>query len=144
YIHHYNFPAYSVGEVKPIRGPGRREIGHGALAERALAPMITPEEEFPYTIRVVSEVMESNGSTSQASVCGSTLALMDAGVAIRKPVVCVAMGLVKREDHFRCLIDILGLEDHLDDIDCKVDGTRDRITAIQMDIKFSGITREVL
>lgn len=144
YIHHYNFPAYSVGEVKPIRGPGRREIGHGALAERALAPMIPPEEEFPYTIRVVSEVVESNGSTSQASVCGSTLALMDAGVPIKKPVAGVAMGLVKHEDQIRILTDIQGLEDHLGDMDFKVAGTRDGITAIQMDIKISGITREVL
>src|SRR5690606_15137544 len=143
YIHHYNFPAYSVGEVKPIRGPGRREIGHGALAERALAPMIPPEEEFPYTIRVVSEVVESNGSTSQASVCGSTLALMDAGVPIKKPVAGVAMGLVKHEDQIRILTDIQGLEDHLGDMDFKVAGTRDGITAIQMDIKISGITREV-
>lgn len=144
YIHHYNFPAYSVGEVKPIRGPGRREIGHGALAERALAPMIPPEEEFPYTIRVVSEVVESNGSTSQASVCGSTLALMDAGVPIKKPVAGVAMGLVKHEDQIRILTDIQGLEDYLGDMDFKVAGTRDGITAIQMDIKISGITREVL
>ena len=144
YIHHYNFPAYSVGEVKPVRGPGRREIGHGALAERALAPMIPSEEEFPYTIRVVSEVVESNGSTSQASVCGSTLALMDAGVPIKKPVAGVAMGLVKYQDQIRILSDIQGLEDHLGDMDFKVAGTKEGITAIQMDMKISGISREIL
>lgn len=144
YIHHYNFPAYSVGEVRPVRGPGRREIGHGALAERALLPVIPSEEEFPYTIRVVSEVLESNGSTSQASICGSTLALMDAGVPIKKPVAGVAMGLVKYKDEFAVLTDIQGLEDHLGDMDFKVAGTRDGVTAIQMDIKISGITKEVL
>jgi polyribonucleotide nucleotidyltransferase len=144
YIHHYNFPAYSVGEVKPVRGPGRREIGHGALAERALVPMIPSEEDFPYTIRVVSEVVESNGSTSQASVCGSTLALMDAGVPIKKPVAGVAMGLVKYQDQIRILTDIQGLEDHLGDMDFKVAGTKDGITAIQMDMKISGISREIL
>ncbi|NLM37023.1 MAG: polyribonucleotide nucleotidyltransferase [Firmicutes bacterium] len=144
YIHHYNFPPYSVGEVKPVRGPGRREIGHGALAERALAPMIPSDEEFPYTIRVVSEVVESNGSTSQASVCGSTLALMDAGVPIKKPVAGVAMGLVKYQDQIRILTDIQGLEDHLGDMDFKVAGTKDGVTAIQMDIKISGISREIL
>ncbi|HHW11739.1 MAG TPA: polyribonucleotide nucleotidyltransferase [Firmicutes bacterium] len=144
YIHHYNFPPFSVGEVKPVRGPGRREIGHGALAERALAPMIPSEEEFPYTIRVVSEVVESNGSTSQASVCGSTLALMDAGVPIKKPVAGVAMGLVKYQDQIRILTDIQGLEDHLGDMDFKVAGTKDGVTAIQMDIKIAGITREIL
>lgn len=144
YIHHYNFPAFSVGEVRPVRGPGRREIGHGALAERALFPVIPPEEEFPYTIRVVSEVLESNGSTSQASVCGSTLALMDAGVPIKKPVAGVAMGLIKYGDQFTVLTDIQGLEDHLGDMDFKVAGTRDGVTAIQMDIKISGITREIL
>ena len=135
YIHHYNFPPYSVGEVRPIRGPGRREIGHGALAERALLPVIPSEEEFPYTIRLVSEVVESNGSTSQASVCGSTLSLMDAGVPIRKPVAGVAMGLVKYEDRFTILTDIQGMEDHLGDMDFKVAGTRDGVTAIQMDMK---------
>jgi len=144
YIHHYNFPPYSVGEVRPIRGPGRREIGHGALAERALLPVIPSEEEFPYTIRLVSEVVESNGSTSQASVCGSTLSLMDAGVPIRKPVAGVAMGLVKYEDNFTVLTDIQGLEDHLGDMDFKVAGTRDGVTAIQMDIKVKGISREIL
>jgi len=144
YIHHYNFPPYSVGEVRPIRGPGRREIGHGALAERALLPVIPSEEEFPYTIRLVSEVVESNGSTSQASVCGSTLSLMDAGVPIRKPVAGVAMGLVKYEDNFTVLTDIQGMEDHLGDMDFKVAGTRDGVTAIQMDIKVKGISREIL
>ncbi len=144
YIHHYNFPAYSVGEVKPMRGPGRREIGHGALAERALLPVIPSEEEFPYTIRVVSEVLESNGSTSQASVCGSTLALMDAGVPIKKPVAGIAMGLVKYQDQFTILTDIQGLEDHLGDMDFKVAGTRDGVTAVQMDIKVSGISKEIL
>ncbi|NLW55364.1 MAG: polyribonucleotide nucleotidyltransferase [Firmicutes bacterium] len=144
YIHHYNFPAYSVGEVKPMRGPGRREIGHGALAERALLPVIPSEEEFPYTIRVVSEVLESNGSTSQASVCGSTLALMDAGVPIKKPVAGIAMGLIKYQDEFSILSDIQGLEDHLGDMDFKVAGTRDGVTAVQMDIKVTGISREIL
>ncbi|KLU40562.1 MAG: hypothetical protein AA931_03055 [Peptococcaceae bacterium 1109] len=144
YIHHYNFPAYSVGEVRPIRGPGRREIGHGALAERALLPMVPKEEEFPYTIRLVSEVLESNGSTSQASVCGSTLALMDAGVPIRKPVAGIAMGLVKYGDDFAILSDIQGIEDALGDMDFKVAGTRDGITALQMDIKISGVSRDIL
>ncbi|MFO7311539.1 MAG: polyribonucleotide nucleotidyltransferase [Bacillota bacterium] len=144
YIHHYNFPGYSTGEVRPMRAPGRREIGHGALAERALLPVIPPEEEFPYTIRVVSETLESNGSTSQASVCGSTLALMDAGVPIRKPVAGVAMGLVKHEDGFAVLTDIQGIEDHLGDMDFKVAGTRDGVTALQMDIKIKGVTREIL
>jgi len=144
YIHHYNFPAYSVGEVRPMRAPGRREIGHGHLAERALLPVIPPEEEFPYTIRVVSETLESNGSTSQASVCGSTLALMDAGVPIRKPVAGVAMGLVKHEDGFAVLTDIQGIEDALGDMDFKVAGTRDGVTALQMDIKITGVTRAIL
>jgi len=144
YIHHYNFPGYSVGEVRPMRSPGRREIGHGALAERALVPVIPPEEEFPYTIRVVSETLESNGSTSQASVCGSTLALMDAGVPIRKPVAGVAMGLVKHEDGFAVLTDIQGIEDALGDMDFKVAGTRDGVTALQMDIKIKGVTRAIL
>ncbi len=144
YIHHYNFPAFSVGEVRPIRGPGRREIGHGALAERALLPMIPKEEEFPYTIRLVSEVLESNGSTSQASVCGSTLSLMDAGVPIRKPVAGIAMGLVKYGEDFAILTDIQGIEDALGDMDFKVAGTRDGITALQMDIKISGVSREIL
>lgn len=144
YIHHYNFPGYSVGEVRPMRGPGRREIGHGALAERALLPVIPDENTFPYTIRLVSEVLESNGSTSQASVCGSSLALMDAGVPIKKPVAGVAMGLVKYEDEYAILTDIQGIEDHLGDMDLKVAGTRDGVTAIQMDIKIKGLDREIL
>lgn len=144
YIHHYNFPPYSVGEVRPVRGPGRREIGHGALAERALVPVIPPETEFPYTIRMVSEAIESNGSTSQASICGSTLALMDAGVPIRKPVAGVAMGLVKFGERYTVLTDIQGMEDHLGDMDFKVAGTADGVTAIQMDIKVKGISKEIL
>ena len=144
YIHHYNFPGFSTGEVRPQRSAGRREIGHGALAERALLPVIPPQEEFPYTIRVVSEVLSSNGSTSQASVCGSSLALMDAGVPIRKPVAGVAMGLVKYGDQFAILTDIQGIEDALGDMDFKVAGTRDGVTAIQMDIKVKGINREIL
>ncbi|MBN2878879.1 MAG: polyribonucleotide nucleotidyltransferase [Clostridia bacterium] len=146
YIHHYNFPGYSTGEPKPNRGPGRREIGHGALAERALLPVIPEEAEFPYTIRVVSEVLSSNGSTSQASICGSTLSLMDAGVPIKAPVAGVAMGLIKEKDGDRVsvLTDIQGLEDFLGDMDFKVAGTRDGITAIQMDIKIKGINKPVL
>jgi len=144
YMHHYNFPAFSVGETRPMRGPGRREIGHGALAERALEPVIPPESEFPYTIRLVSEVLSSNGSTSQASVCGSTLALMDAGVPIKAPVAGIAMGLIKNEDKVAILTDIQGLEDHLGDMDFKVAGTRGGITAIQMDIKISGIDEPIL
>lgn len=144
YIHHYNFPAYSVGEVRPMRGPGRREIGHGALAERALLPVIPSEQEFPYTLRLVSDVLESNGSTSQASVCGSTLALMDAGVPIKKPVAGIAMGLVKYGDKFAILTDIQGMEDALGDMDFKVAGTKDGITALQMDIKITGVSEEIL
>lgn len=144
YIHHYNFPAYSVGETRPARSPGRREIGHGALAERALLPVIPSEEEFPYTIRLVSEVLESNGSSSQASVCGSTLALMDAGVPISNPVAGVAMGLIADDKGFAILTDIQGLEDHLGDMDFKVAGTRQGITALQMDIKITGVTQEIL
>jgi len=144
YLHQYNFPPYSVGEARPMRGPGRREIGHGALAERALEPMIPSEDEFPYTIRVVSEVLESNGSTSMGSVCGSTLALMDAGVPIKKPVAGVAMGLVKHGEHFSILTDIQGIEDALGDMDFKVAGTKTGVTAIQMDIKIAGIDREIL
>lgn len=144
YIHHYNFPAFSVGETKPSRGPGRREIGHGALAERALVPVIPPASEFPYTLRLVSDVLESNGSTSMASVCGSTLSLMDAGVPIKAPVSGVAMGLVKDGDYFTILTDIQGLEDALGDMDFKVAGTTAGVTAIQMDIKIAGITREIL
>lgn len=144
YMHHYNFPAFSVGETRPMRGPGRREIGHGALAERALEPVIPPESEFPYTLRLVSEVLSSNGSTSQASVCGSTLALMDAGVPIKAPVAGIAMGLIKNEDKVAILTDIQGLEDHLGDMDFKVAGTRGGITAIQMDIKITGIDEPIL
>ncbi|MDR7865509.1 MAG: polyribonucleotide nucleotidyltransferase [Sporomusaceae bacterium] len=144
YIHHYNFPPYSVGETKPMRGPGRREIGHGALAERALLPMIPSEAEFPYTLRLVSEAIESNGSTSMGSVCGSTLALMDAGVPIKAPVSGVAMGLVKDGEYFTILTDIQGLEDALGDMDFKVAGTEKGVTAIQMDIKIAGINRAIL
>lgn len=144
YLHHYNFPAFSVGETRPMRGPGRREIGHGALAERALVHVIPSADEFPYTLRLVSEVLESNGSSSMASVCGSTLALMDAGVPIRKPVAGIAMGLVKHGDHVSILTDIQGIEDALGDMDFKVAGTRDGVTALQMDIKISGVSREIL
>lgn len=144
YMHHYNFPPYSVGETRFMRGPGRREIGHGALAERALEPMIPTEEEFPYTIRLVSEVVSSNGSTSQASVCGSTLALMDAGVPIKAPVAGVAMGLMKEKGNVAILTDIQGMEDFLGDMDFKVAGTSKGITAIQMDIKIAGIDRPIL
>ena len=144
YMHHYNFPSYSVGETRPSRGPGRREIGHGALAERALEPVIPGEEEFPYTIRLVSEVLSSNGSTSQASVCGSTLALMDAGVPIKAPVAGVAMGLMKEGDKVVILPDIQGLEAFFGDMDFKVAGTKEGITAIQMDIKVHGIDKDIL
>ncbi len=143
YIHHYNFPPYSVGETKPLRSPGRREIGHGALAERALLPVIPSEEEFPYAIRLVSEVLESNGSSSMGSVCGSTLSLMNAGVPIKAPVSGVAMGLVKDGEYFTILTDIQGLEDALGDMDFKVAGTEKGITAIQMDIKIDGINKEI-
>lgn len=144
YMHHYNFPPFSVGEARPIRGPGRREIGHGALAERALVPVLPSQEEFPYTIRLVSEVLESNGSSSMASVCGSTLALMDAGVPIKRPVAGIAMGLIKEGDTVAILSDIQGMEDALGDMDFKVAGTEAGITAIQMDIKIPGIDRKVL
>jgi len=144
FMHHYNFPPFSVGEVRPLRAPGRREIGHGALGERALAKVIPSEDEFPYTIRLVSEVLESNGSTSQASICASTLALMDAGVPIKAPVAGVAMGLIKDGEHVSILTDIQGMEDHLGDMDFKVAGTAKGITAIQMDIKIDGIDRAIL
>ena len=144
YMHHYNFPPYSVGEARPLRGPGRREIGHGALAERALLPVIPPVEDWPYTMRVVSEILSSNGSTSMASVCGSTLALMDAGVPIKSPVAGIAMGLVTREGKFAVLTDIQGVEDALGDMDFKVAGTKDGITALQMDIKIKGLTQEIM
>jgi polyribonucleotide nucleotidyltransferase len=144
FMHHYNFPHFSVGETGPIRGPGRREIGHGALGERALEPVIPSEAEFPYTIRLVSEVLESNGSTSQASICASTLAMMDAGVPIKAPVAGIAMGLVKSGDHYTILTDIQGMEDHLGDMDFKVAGTKNGVTALQMDIKIEGLSREIL
>lgn len=143
YMHHYNFPPYSVGEARPLRSPGRREIGHGALAERALVPVIPSEEEFPYAIRLVSEVLESNGSSSMGSVCGSTLSLMQAGVPIKAPVSGIAMGLVKDGDHFTILTDIQGMEDALGDMDFKVAGTTKGITAVQMDIKIDGIDKAI-
>jgi polyribonucleotide nucleotidyltransferase len=145
YLHHYNFPPYSVGEARPMRGASRRDIGHGALAERALFPVIPDEDTFPYTIRLVSEVLSSNGSTSMASTCGSTLALMDAGVPIKSPVAGIAMGLIKGEDDkFQVLTDIAGMEDHYGDMDFKVAGTAEGITALQMDIKIKGITEDIL
>lgn len=144
FMHHYNFPQFSVGEVGPMRGPGRREIGHGALGERALLAVIPDEKDFPYTIRCVSEVLESNGSTSQASICGSCLAMMDAGVPLKAPVAGIAMGLVKKGDNYAVLTDIQGMEDHLGDMDFKVAGTAKGVTALQMDIKIDGINREIL
>ncbi len=144
FMHHYNFPPFSVGETRPMRGPGRREIGHGALAERALESVLPEEADFPYTIRIVSEVLESNGSSSMASVCGSTLALMDAGVPIEKPIAGVAMGLIKEDDNIAILTDIQGIEDFNGDMDFKVAGTKDGITSLQMDIKIKGVTSEVL
>ena len=146
YMHHYNFPSYSVGETKPSRGPGRREIGHGALAEKALVPVLPTEEEFPYAIRTVSETFESNGSTSQASICASTMSLMAAGVPIKKPVAGISCGLVTGEtdDDYIVLTDIQGLEDFFGDMDFKVAGTHDGITAIQMDIKIHGLTRPIV
>lgn len=144
FMHHYNFPKFSVGETGPIRGPGRREIGHGALGERALEQVIPSENDFPYTIRLVSEVLESNGSTSQASICASTLAMMDAGVPIKAPVAGIAMGLVKSGDDYTILTDIQGMEDALGDMDFKVAGTAEGVTALQMDIKIDGLSREIL
>jgi len=144
YMHHYNFPSFSVGETRPSRGPSRRDIGHGALAERALVPVLPTEMEFPYTIRLVSEVLESNGSSSMGSVCGSTLSLMDAGVPIKSPVSGVAMGLIKDGDNYSILTDIQGMEDALGDMDFKVAGTKQGVTAIQMDIKIAGITKDIL
>ncbi len=141
---HYNFPPYSVGEVRPLRGPGRREIGHGALAERAVLPVIPAKDSLPYTIRIVSEIMESNGSSSMATVCGSSLALMDAGVSIKAPVAGIAMGLIEQDGEVAILSDILGLEDHLGDMDFKVAGTTEGITAIQMDIKTTGVSSEIM
>ncbi|MEK5231179.1 polyribonucleotide nucleotidyltransferase [Lysinibacillus sp. FSL K6-0232] len=144
FMHHYNFPQFSVGETGPIRGPGRREIGHGALGERALEAVIPDESEFPYTIRCVSEVLESNGSTSQASICASTLAMMDAGVPLKAPVAGIAMGLIKKGEHYSILTDIQGMEDHLGDMDFKVAGTAKGVTALQMDIKIDGLSRNIL
>jgi polyribonucleotide nucleotidyltransferase len=144
YMHHYNFPPFSVGEVRFLRGTSRREVGHGALAERALLPVIPTEEEFPYTLRLVSEVLSSNGSSSMASVCGSTLSLMDAGVPIKSPVAGVAMGLVKEDDQYAILTDIQGLEDHIGNMDFKVAGTEKGITALQMDIKLKGLSSSVM
>lgn len=144
FMHHYNFPHFSVGETGPIRGPGRREIGHGALGERALAAVIPDEKDFPYTIRLVAEVLESNGSTSQASICAGTLAMMDAGVPIKAPVAGIAMGLVKSGEYYTILTDIQGMEDHLGDMDFKVAGTTKGVTALQMDIKIEGLSREIL
>ncbi len=144
YMHHYNFPSYSVGETRPSRGPGRREIGHGALAERALVPVLPSVEEFPYTLRLVSEVLSSNGSTSQASICGSTLALMDAGVPIKAPVAGISCGLITEGDRFMTMVDIQGLEDFFGDMDFKVGGTKKGITAIQMDLKVHGLTPAII
>ncbi|MCG7342916.1 polyribonucleotide nucleotidyltransferase [Sporosarcina sp. ACRSL] len=144
FMHHYNFPNFSVGETGPIRGPGRREIGHGALGERALEPIIPDEKDFPYTIRLVAEVLESNGSSSQASICASTMAMMDAGIPIKAPVAGIAMGLVKKGDNYSVLSDIQGMEDHLGDMDFKVAGTEKGITALQMDIKIEGLSRQIL
>ena len=141
---HYNFPPFSVGETKPLRGPGRREVGHGALAERALKPVVPSKQKFPYTIRLVSDILESNGSSSMATVCGGTLALMDAGVPIKSPVAGIAMGLIKEGERVIVLSDILGLEDHLGDMDFKVTGTSDGITALQMDMKIEGITIDIM
>ena len=147
YMHHYNFPSYSVGEARPSRGPGRREIGHGALAEKALVPVLPSKEDFPYAIRVVSEVLSSNGSTSQASICGSTLSLMDAGVPIKRPVAGISTGLVtdfENPDRYVMLTDIQGLEDFFGDMDFKVGGTEKGITAIQVDIKIDGLTYDII
>src|SRR3712207_2327712 len=143
YFHHYNFPPFSVGEAGFMRGPKRRDIGHGALAERALVPMIPDSEHFPYTIRVVSDILESNGSSSMASVCGSTLSLMDAGVPIKAPVAGIAMGLIKEGEDYVVLSDIAGVEDHLGDMDFKVAGTERGITALQMDIRSEEHTSEL-
>ena len=147
YMHHYNFPGYSVGEAKASRGPGRREIGHGALAEKALEPVIPSEDEFPYSIRVVSEVLSSNGSTSQGSICGSTLALMDAGVPIKRPVAGISTGLITDENdpnHYVVITDIQGIEDFFGDMDFKVGGTKEGITAIQVDIKVDGLSYDII
>ena len=144
YMHHYNFPPYSVGETRPMRSPGRREVGHGALAERALVPVLPPQENFPYVIRVVSECLSSNGSTSMGSVCGSTLSLMDAGVPIAQPVSGAAMGLIREGEEVRILSDIQGIEDFLGDMDFKVAGTDSGITALQLDMKITGLPMTVI
>ncbi|WP_313349948.1 polyribonucleotide nucleotidyltransferase, partial [Exiguobacterium sp.] len=144
FMHHYNFPPFSVGEARPMRAPGRREIGHGALGERALLPVLPNEVDFPYTIRLVSEVLESNGSSSQASICGSILAMMDAGVPLKAPVAGIAMGLIMEGENYSILTDIQGMEDHLGDMDFKVAGTHEGVTALQMDMKIGGITRQIL
>ncbi|MEK7825057.1 MAG: polyribonucleotide nucleotidyltransferase, partial [Nitrospirota bacterium] len=144
FILHYNFPPFSVGEARPLRGPSRREIGHGALAEKALRPVIPGREGFPYTLRIVSDILESNGSSSMATVCGGTLALMDAGVPIKSPIAGIAMGLIREDKRVVILSDILGLEDHLGDMDFKVTGSRKGVTALQMDIKIAGITTEIM
>jgi polyribonucleotide nucleotidyltransferase len=144
FMHHYNFPPYSVGEVKPMRGPGRRDIGHGMLAEKALLPVIPPSEEFPYTIRIVSEILSSNGSSSMASVSSSSLALMDAGVPIRLPVTGIALGLMSDKTGYKILTDIQGPEDHHGDMDFKVAGTKNGVTAVQMDVKIEGISEDIL
>ncbi len=144
FLLHYNFPPFSVGEARPLRSPGRREVGHGALAERALRPVLPTKEEFPYTLRLVSDILESNGSSSMATVCGGALAMMDAGVPIKEPVAGIAMGLIKEQDRVVVLSDILGLEDHLGDMDFKVTGTRNGVTALQMDIKIGGITADLM
>src|ERR1051326_3325260 len=144
YMHHYNFPPFSVGEVRPMRGPGRREIGHGALAERAIEPLIPVDTDFPYTIRVVSDILESNGSSSMATVCGGSLSLMDAGVPIKAHVAGIAMGLIQEGQDIAILTDILGVEDHLGDMDFKVTGTREGITAFQMDIKIEGLSMDIM
>src|SRR5947208_11057160 len=144
YFHHYTFPPFSVGEAGRLGGPKRRDIGHGALAERALVPVVPSIEEFPYTIRVVSDILESNGSSSMASVCGSSLSLMNAGVPIKRACAGIAMGLIKEEDDYIVLSDIAGVEDHLGDMDFKVAGTEQGITALQMDIKIAGVTFDIL
>jgi polyribonucleotide nucleotidyltransferase len=144
FLLHYNFPPFSVGEARPMRGPGRREIGHGALAERALAQVMPSADEFPYTVRVVSEILSSNGSSSMASVCSGSLAMMDAGVPIKAPVAGIAMGLIKEGDNFKVLSDILGDEDHFGDMDFKVAGTDKGVNALQMDIKITGVTLEIM
>src|SRR5262249_43497794 len=141
---HYNFPSFSVGEIRRFGSPGRREIGHGALAERSIQPVLPPKDQFPYTIRVVSEILESNGSSSMATVCGGSLAVMDAGVPIKKPVAGIAMGLIKEGDRFAILTDIMGTEDHYGDMDFKVAGTDAGVTGLQMDIKISGVSREIM